>query len=372
MEESGHQESTRIPSLVVGGRHVEKKQEAPVHSFFTRTRVEITEARKEKVANLRENPFQAKLNGPVQGIASNAKKRRDVTTIDIDVSPRKTPRLTVTTLGIVGVGSSTVASRKLNASVIDGTFVRKPAKWAKFQQKIHGLDELAEFPDRDVRLVRHSKCGRELRMKEPYNIANFETHVSTCKGPSKTAKLSAAGTPTLDSIFKNLGGSKKASPIQPQKFPCPGITARDDSRIPVYLLRSPSCGGGGPTADSIGAKMYPRVAFAKLSKSQKDAIRAAQRQQYQWRNEEDLQRVVSTSCRKESLLRLDNTTVPCTDCQSLLSIKSFKQALSMALPDSKNLKFTPKVWRNVKAAEKWGSFTGLKPLMEAYEKVRIL
>lgn len=127
-------------------------------------------------------------------------------------------------------------------------------------------------------------------MKEPYNIANFETHVSTCKGPSKTINLSVGSTPTLDTMFKNLGGTKKVSLMQlQQKFPCPGLTVRDDSQIPVYLLHSPSCGGGGPTTDSIREKMYPSIAFAKLSKSQKDAIQAAQWQQYKWCNEEDLQ-----------------------------------------------------------------------------------
>ena len=161
MEESSHDESTRIPLLAEGGRHVGKKQESQMHSFFTQTRVEITEAR-ENVA--KENLFQAKHNS-LQGIASNVKKRQNVTASDIDVTispPRKMPRLTTVTLSVVGVGSSTVASHKLNASVIDGTFVRKPAKWAKFQQKICALDKLAEFPDKDVRLVRHSKCGREL------------------------------------------------------------------------------------------------------------------------------------------------------------------------------------------------------------------
>lgn len=93
-----------------------------MHSFFTWTRVEITEAR-EKVA--KENLFQTKHNS-LQGIASSVKKQQNVTASDIDVTispPQKTPRLTTVTLSVVGVGSSTVTSCKLNASVIDGTFV---------------------------------------------------------------------------------------------------------------------------------------------------------------------------------------------------------------------------------------------------------
>jgi hypothetical protein len=363
MDGVSHEKPTRLPLLAIDGhceQQVPKKPEAPGHPFFTQTRVKMAERRE-----------AAKGKPNTQAKGTIAKRQGDV--IDATMErPRKTPRLT---FGVVGIGTSSVASRKLNSSVNDGTFVLHPAKWAKFQQKIYILDKHAEFPDRDVRLVRHSKCGGELRMKEPYNIANFETHISSCKGPSKKANLSAADTPTLDSMFKNHGWTKNALPARPsatQKLvPCPGLTVSDEGRIPEYLLRSPSCGGGGPCTDSVRAKMYPEVAFAKLTNLQKDAIRAAQRQQYQWRNEEDLQRVVSTSCKKESLPRPDNTVVPCIDCQNLLKLKSFKKVLSIALPDPKNLKFTPKVWRDVRAAEKWGSYTGLKPLMEAYAKVSI-
>lgn len=190
--------------------------------------------------------------------------------------PRKTLR--VSTFSVVSVGASSVASHKLNASVNNGTFILHPTKWANFQQKIHALDWHAEFPDKDVQLVCHLRCGGELQMKEPYNVTNFKTHISSCKGPSKKKKLSAANTPTLDSMFINHGWAKKTISSAPsqEQIPCPGLTASNDSQIPEYLLHSPACGGSGPCTDSVKAKMYSNVAFAKLTNSQKAAIQAAQ------------------------------------------------------------------------------------------------
>jgi hypothetical protein len=286
-------------------------------------------------------------------------KRQRKTVSDPPLSPRR-----------VGVGASTLASRKLNQKVNNGTFKLSSTKWNNFKEKITFLDRNVSFPDPHgaPRSVRHSKCGRIVQMKEPYNVANFETHLKTCRS-NKTA-----GMPTLESLFNKQpkmlektvlsAPTKRAVPPLPE--PCPGLTETDHPEIPKYLKRSPACGGGAPSLDTI-ASQFGKKTFSKLSPAQQQKAWSSQRAQLRWYNDVKFGRVFSSACTKSSHLLKPQR--PCDQCSALLDDKGFRQALSLPIPAPEKVRFTPKHWINTKAIELWGDIHGVRPLVEAYDKV---
>ena len=269
----------------------------------------------------------------------------------------------------VGVGASTLASRKLNQKVNNGTFKLNSTKWNNFKDKISFLDRKASFPDPHgaPRSVRHSKCGRIVQMKEPYNVANFETHLKTCRS-NKTA-----GMPTLESLFNKQPKIPEKTPsppnkcaVSPQPETCPGLTEVDHPEIPKYLKRSPASGGGAPSLDTIANQLWKKK-YSKLSSEQQKKVWSSQRSQLRWYNDAEFVRVFSSACMKYSHL-----SKPCDQCSALLDDKRFRQALSVPTPAPENIRFTPKHWINTKAVELWGDIHGIRPLVEAYEKVWLI
>ena len=266
----------------------------------------------------------------------------------------------------VGVRASTLASRKLNQKVNNGTFELSSTKWNNFKEKISFLDKNASFPDPHgaPRSIRHSKCGRIVQMKEPYNVANFETHLKTCKS-NKTS-----GMPTLESLFNKQSKTpektttKSATPPLPE--PCPGLTETNHPGIPKYLKRSPACGGGAPSLDTIASQLWKKK-FSELSSAQQQKAWSSQRAQLRWYNDAEFGRVFSSVCMKFS--HLSRPQKPCDQCSALLDDKGFRQALSVPTPAPENVRFTPKHWINTKAIELWGDIHGIRPLVEAYDKV---
>ena len=302
--------------------------------------------------NEREGRGSLKRRLQVDGKKEDDNKRRCITVCD--TSTKKN-----------GVGASTLASRKLNQQVNHGTFKLSSAKWKNFKEKISFLDKNASFPDPHgaPRSVRHSKCGRIVQMKEPYNVANFESHLKTCRS-NKTA-----GMPTLESLFNKLPKTtptKSATLPLPSPEPCPGLTETDHPEIPKYLKRSPACGGGAPSLDTISNQLWKKQ-FSKLSPAHKQKVWSSQRAQLRWYNDFKFVRVFSSSCTKISNISKPQT--PCHQCSALLDDKGFRQALSVPIPAPENVKFMPKHWINTKAIELWGDIHGIRPLIEAYDKV---
>lgn len=287
---------------------------------------------------------------------------------------RKMPEQTLSTS--VGISQSATASRSLNEKIHNGTFLLNPTRWKNFQRKIHLCDRNATFNENEPRSVRHSKCGKILQMKEPYNIqvGNFETHVAKCK------KTSTVGMPTLASMFSNqlrtqipkVKDDSEAAAKPSIPTPCPGLSASNHPRIPIYLKRSPAHGGGAMRIDKLASSLYPDTPYSLLSNRKQVDVRAAQKTQYRWRNEPNLVKIYSTSCKKTAHISgFDNSPAPCYECQALLNDTLFRKALARDLPDPENVKYTPKVYINNDAIEKWGNIHQLAPLIREFETVCI-
>jgi hypothetical protein len=73
-------------------------------------------------------------------------------------------------------------------------------KLLHFRSKILDFDQQSEVIN--GKTVCHFKCRKMLQMMYAYNIRNFETHISNCSGPPKSAKLSAGGMKRIQSFFQ--------------------------------------------------------------------------------------------------------------------------------------------------------------------------
>ena len=279
---------------------------------------------------------------------------------------RKMPEQTLSTS--IGISQSATASRFINEKIHDGTFLLNPTRWKNFQRKVYLCDRNATFNENEPKSVRHSKCGKILQMKEPYNIGNFENHVAKCK------TTTTVGMPTLASMFTNQLRNQvpkvkdEAKPSIPT--PCPGLSASNHPRIPIYLKRSPAHGGGAMRIDRLSSSLYPDTPYSLLSDRKQVNVRAAQKIQYRWRNEPNLGKIYSTACKKTAHISgFDNSPAPCYECQALLKDSLFRKALARDLPDPANVKYTPKVYINNDAIEKWGNIHRLAPLIRKFEMV---
>ena len=202
-------------------------------------------------------------------------------------------------------------------------------------------------------------------MKEPYNVTNFETHLKTCRS-NKTA-----GMPTLESLFnkqpkiyEKMVSALTKRAVSPPPEPCLSLTETDHPEIPKYLKHSPARGGGAPSIDTIANQFWKKF-FSKLSLAQQQKVWSSQRAQLCWYNDAEFGRVFSSACTKIS----SKPQRPCDQCSALLDDKGFRQALKKPIPAQENVNFTPKHWIDTKAIDLWGDIHGIRPLVEAYNKV---
>jgi hypothetical protein len=248
---------------------------------------------------------------------------------------------------------------------------------ARFRTQIFELDPQAVI--KDSMTVRHFKCGKFLVMRYPLNATNFKTHHLKCTGPSKTGKLSAGGTKTIDTFFSkaNSGSAAMATAtaMVPAKvnMPCPGLDAKIDSLVADYLARSGAQGGGASSVTKLSLSMYAKK-YSLLSSPRKIQVKTAQSHEWKWRNYHEMGKVYSTSCTKSASNTVpkahgeaDDSNVnlmPCHQCSQVRSSKLFRQAAEVPLPADKNYRFINKEYQNNKLALMYGHIKGLRSIMD--------
>ena len=232
-------------------------------------------------------------------------------------------------------GQSTIHARLQNLKYESGEFQAKTTSDNAFKAKVYEIDPAGRVID--PKTVRHSKCGKDLKMQTPYNISNFKQHIKKCEGPPKSSKTPGGGMMTIDMIFKKqldtqpFVGSSYTKKIT---LPCPGLRKGDKMGIEGYLERTGAGGGGSPSITSIAKDLYGKAHW-RLSPSHKRQVLVAQMHEWKWRNDHRIEVIFSTNCTKEALTlhlpkpNLKNTSQPqpCGPCQSLLQLKSFKNAV---------------------------------------------
>ena len=182
--------------------------------------------------------------------------------------------------------------------------------------------------------------------------------------------MAPSGSQTLMSMAATKGWKIASSStswpneIPIVNVPCPGLTPMNvphalKQKLERYFIRSPVPGGGGPTPDQVTQDLFPGEEYTDLTDRQKNSVRSAQRQQYQWRNHADIETVFSASCEREVRVRGGTGALPCPECAKVLANRRFKQAISLPLPDKTNQKYMPKKLLNETAIEHYARATGL-------------
>ena len=277
-------------------------------------------------------------------------------------------------------GRSTLYARLQNQRYESGELHAKSANLDAFRAKVTNLDTKAIVVD--PKTVRHSKCGKSLKMQTPYHLANFKSHVTKCNGPPKSSKTPGGGMMHINQAFNqqqltqqglSLRGTTCARSRGPP-VPCPGLRNSDNAKIEVYLERTGARGGGGSSVSAISQDLYGKP-FYKLSQKRKNQVLLTQMHEWKWRNDHTNEAIFSTQCAKEAIIpeplsKLKNSTTPvqkpqpCGQCKSLLRFKNFKNALNVSQPSDENYKYLNKRYRNENLAALYGRCTGLREIFE--------
>ncbi|ETW83148.1 hypothetical protein HETIRDRAFT_107269 [Heterobasidion irregulare TC 32-1] len=107
----------------------------------------------------------------------------------------------------VGISRSAMASKKLKAAMLEGTFSMNQKKLARFKGECSAYDSMAQFCTEDSRWeVFHSRCGKWVKITEAYLASRFVQHVLRCKTQETTRAT------TLDVWFKPVKSAIKLQP----------------------------------------------------------------------------------------------------------------------------------------------------------------
>ncbi len=155
----------------------------------------------------------------------------------------------------------------------------------------------------------------------------------------------------------------------PRPQGCTGLTSTHDERIPIYLRRTLTSGGGSKSNDKIAMKLYGQH-WTTLSQRQKNKVESTQLQWRSWRNDHITGAVFSTSCSK--FVRVaDHEDAACTACRNLLNNHQFRDALNKAMKKSDriNIKRLNKKYRGGETVNGvFARVTGLHDLLSDVSK----
>lgn len=273
-------------------------------------------------------------------------------------SPDNRPFKWAKTNGPVGVSKQAVWKRKVLEQIENGTWVADPKKWESYKTKLVKLDpnfEVCEKPGFE-RNVKHSRCGSWIVMSLPYDVGRFKTHVNSC-----SYSTASGGMKTLDTYgilvrpvntepapLSIASTSLFPPPTNVANLPCLGITAKDDIRIAQYMKRTPVNTAGGSNIHDIAEELFMDN-FKNLGQQAKDIVRQKQQQAHSWSNDhirKSVHAIGKNPCDGRARLAKDGSLVPCNQCLALLTLRSFRNAISRQCVESENRGFTPHTFQS--------------------------
>ena len=283
-------------------------------------------------------------------------------------------------LGAVGISRSARASRQLRAASNSSRFVVCPNKLARWKAKVLELDNDAEFNDTNCRLVRHSKCGKDILVKEPYDVSRFRTHLGECQsgklGGMPTVKqwaqkfgitmMKSSGHNSHDHGYlkDNVKVQSCLSQSQSLSLACPGISSADEPLIPVYLRCTPVGGGGSRSIVVISKELFQKT-FRNLTMAKKRIVVDTQAHERKWLNDHQVLRVFASGCEKTGFTKLpDGRVQPCTQCKALLDLRAFKKAIRKPVPSDKHLVHVNHRFRPALLAMIYAKYVGVGEIIE--------
>lgn len=222
-------------------------------------------------------------------------------------------------------------------------------------------------------------------MSKAYNTTKFKVHVKGCKAsPGKTLTMTAWAkklgwkvNEKTSSRLKDMGSDMASAfkiPHLPtvdevigqhlkllHYLPCPGITAKADPHVAVYIPQTGAGGGGAQSVTSIAQQRYG-CSFTDLDKVYQELVRMLQQHEYTWRNDHTRKAVFSTKCKKH--VDTDTESQSCMQCLGVLNSRAFKNALQVPLPPNCNYKFLNHRYHNDSLGLIYAKSAGLQELFE--------
>jgi hypothetical protein len=272
-------------------------------------------------------------------------------------------------VGPIGIAKSSIHAKKTREAAKQGQLDIKKKQETRWRETLTGIDPGVEFFDNNVSAACHFKCGKVIKVKQPFDTTRFATHVKGCKGTSKKSNASGGMHTLLHMVSAGNWEAKMlpraASGVPMEEMPCRGVSERDHKLIPVYLGRTLVKGGGSRSITTIALEKF-RKNFSRLGRKQKDIVTDIQMHEQQWRNDHANLCVFSTTCRRSVLVRtIDQDAPPCSDCQGLLRNNKFETALRKPTPLKENYKFVNRRFQDPILGELYARTKGLQELIES-------
>ena len=293
----------------------------------------------------------------------------DVDPYSSDLQAAKTKNMAET-----GKSKAARASLALRQRFRSGEFEVSTRRLKEWKAEIHVDDPDAEFDPKNICHVRHSGCGRFFRVKEPYDLTRWRSHLKACKiglkkKSANTQSLLGMGWFSSKKPEKRIKVTNKTpdspddSPINFEK-PCPGLTKANNEKIAVYLSRTAAGSGGGTNIHSIAQKLF-KTLFRHLSSKQKEEVFDEQQHGHTWKNDHQRLKVYATACHRTVQLPSPTApTPPCSECNKVLHSKAFKNAISKKEPKPENMVYVTMRNRSPVLGKLYARVVGLKELIE--------
>jgi hypothetical protein len=225
---------------------------------------------------------------------------------------------------------------------------------ARYRRGALELDPLAEFIESTKKWsIRHSVCNEVKDMKQPGDLGHFKTHIRKCR-PSKGQKNNqrvdlmfrhisskATETPstagTSNRLKMKLTSSNTSETVQFGGVQMPCIGFQDmHNRIPRYLERNGS-GGGGSRSKTVVAAQYYNCAYTSLTPAQKANVDLVREKERRWINLHERTAIISTKCL--GFVDAQAQSRVCDECAKLQHNESLRKALDRDVPAPENVKF---------------------------------
>ncbi|KAH9835199.1 uncharacterized protein C8Q71DRAFT_858853 [Rhodofomes roseus] len=316
--------------------------------------------RTSRSSNKRQVSERSPSCSPSEGTGSFTKKRKMTERSPSCTQPKE------------GTSHSAVHERKQRRELDAGTLAVDARKLATFRKGILFIDQRAEFDRNDIRIVRCSKCGKEPKMKRPYEVMRFREHYRRCKGSTRRKGTEAGGMSTLVALGWTAASSSTSSRpqqkqilAQPQRseVPCPGLTSHYHAFIAQYLHRTAVHGGGARSIVVLAKERYGKT-YARLTKKEKNIVLDAQALEHRWRNDHARERVFSTQCSRFVEVGVDEELSPCFSCLHLPSLEAFAHATKKPAPANKDFIFVNHRFRDPVLGELYAKVIGVKELID--------
>ena len=218
--------------------------------------------------------------------------------------------------------------------------------------------------------VFHSRCSTWLCTKEPGDTTRFRQHGEMCRAKPVPAHGTLMGMGWLvkkeagtSGDGKDEGRSEREEGVEDvRKMPCRGASAMDNTLIDRYLKRTWVGGGGGRSIHVVSRERFKKE-FRYLTRAQREEVQMTQRAEWRWTNNHINARVHSRKCKLFTSSRSLASSL-CVECEALLNLKAFTDAIRKPMPLDENLKFTNTQYLHPDLKHLYTKVKGLRAIIE--------